>query len=467
MISRRFPRAAAPPSREPSTAWRTPISKSTSTRTTRCLGRPQAFLEGRTYLGSANVTTDANGKATINVVLPVAIAAGDTRHRHRDRPRRQHVRALAAASSFRRAPAPGPRPASRSRSRVSASSPARRSRSAASPRPTSSSPTTTQITATTPSLPPGSLNDIIVTNTDGSAGTLPNGWIADFLDVPGNNQFHTYVTTLVRNAITAGVGNGNYGVAQDTKRQQMAVFLLKAKNGICYTPPPCTVQVFPDVPCSVELRAVDQRARRRGHHQRLRRRDLLSGPAPSTAQQMAVFLLKAVDGSGYAPPACTAATFTDVPCGSNFAPWIYELVGARTSPPAAAGATTARSPAPPADRWRCSSSRPSRSNSEDRVKRLLAVLCSIGVSAAAPAATFTVTNTNDSERRVAPSGDHGRQRHRGRRHHRVRHRGRRRPHDRPRLGAAVRHRRRHDRRLHAAGLVAEHAVRSPRAPTPF
>ncbi len=30
----------------------------------------------------------------------------------------------------------------------------------------------------------------------------------------------------------------------------MAVFLLKARYGICYVPPPCTVPVFPDVPCS-------------------------------------------------------------------------------------------------------------------------------------------------------------------------------------------------------------------------
>jgi hypothetical protein len=62
------------------------------------------------------------------------------------------------------------------------------------------------LTATTPSLLPGSLNDVTVTNTDGSKGTLPNGWIADFLDVPGGQQFHLFVTTLVRNAITAGVG---------------------------------------------------------------------------------------------------------------------------------------------------------------------------------------------------------------------------------------------------------------------
>ena len=32
----------------------------------------------------------------------------------------------------------------------------------------------------------------------------------------------------------------------------MAVFILKAKHGICYTPPPCT-GVFPDVPCTSDF----------------------------------------------------------------------------------------------------------------------------------------------------------------------------------------------------------------------
>ena len=41
---------------------------------------------------------------------------------------------------------------------------------------------------------------------------------------------------------------------------------------------------------------------------------------------MAVLLLKTVEGPAYAPPSCTVASFTDVPCASVFAPWIYELV---------------------------------------------------------------------------------------------------------------------------------------------
>jgi hypothetical protein len=39
---------------------------------------------------------------------------------------------------------------------------------------------------------------------------------------------------------------------------------------------------------------------------------------------MAVFLLKALNGSGYVPPACQGI-FPDVPCANPFAPWIEDL----------------------------------------------------------------------------------------------------------------------------------------------
>jgi hypothetical protein len=43
---------------------------------------------------------------------------------------------------------------------------------------------------------------------------------------------------------------------------------------------------------------------------------------------MAVFLLKASQGAGYAPPACTGTVFEDVPCtGGTFDPWIEDLAG--------------------------------------------------------------------------------------------------------------------------------------------
>jgi glucose/arabinose dehydrogenase len=50
--------------------------------------------------------------------------------------------------------------------------------------------------------------------------------------------------------------------------------------------------------------------------------------ATATRAQMAVFLLKASQGSSYAPPPCSGTVFTDVPCaGGAFDPWIEDLAG--------------------------------------------------------------------------------------------------------------------------------------------
>jgi hypothetical protein len=290
-----------------------------------CVGRPQELLEGKTYLGATDVMTDGSGNATIDVVLPVAIDPGSP--------------VTATATS------PEGNTSEFSQRIVLSSTPPGGSSAGGTaitlagfnflpgavvmvgPTPATNVVVSNynQITANTPALGPGTLNGVTVTNTDGAAGTLPNGWIADFLDVPGGQQFYEFVTTFVRNAITVGVGGGNYGVTQATLRQQMAVFLLKAKYGVCYTPPPCTTQVFTDVPCSSGFAPWINELVAEG----------ITGGCgtgvycptnPVLRQQMAVLLLRTFEAPGYAPPACVTATFTDVPCSSNFAPWIYELV---------------------------------------------------------------------------------------------------------------------------------------------
>jgi hypothetical protein len=129
----------------------------------------------------------------------------------------------------------------------------------------------------------------------------------------------------VRNQVTAGVGNALYGVDDPTKRKQMAVFLLKSKYGICYTPPPCVTEAFPDVPCSSPFAPWINELVAEG---------ITAGCGsgnycpddPVNRQQMAVFLLKTYDGGSYLPRDCTNQTFGDVPCTSPFARWIYELV---------------------------------------------------------------------------------------------------------------------------------------------
>ena len=287
-----------------------------------CVGRPQDFREGQTYLGAADVVTDGTGNATIDVVLPVEIDPGSP------------VTATATSpdgdtSEFSQrivlSSAPGGGSAAGGDSLILTGfhflagasvtiGPAAATNVVVSDY--------NDITATTPPLGPGTLNDVTVTNTDGTSGSLPNGWIADFLDVPSSNQFYFYVTTLVSNAITAGIGGGLYGVDQPTLRQQMAVFLLKGKHGICYAPPACT-GVFPDVPCPSTFAAWIEALAAEG----------ITGGCgggnycpqnPVRRDQMAVFLLKAEHGSSYAPPDCTG-TFNDVACPSTFANWIEEL----------------------------------------------------------------------------------------------------------------------------------------------
>ena len=172
-------------------------------------------------------------------------------------------------------------------------------------------------------LSPGTLNDLVVTNPDSSSATLPSAWFADFLDVPSTSLFHDSVETIVRAGITAGCGGGNYCVGSAVTRAQMAVFLLKAEHGSAYAPPACT-GVFGDVACPGGF-AVDW-------IEQLAAEGVTSGcgggnycpDAPVTRAQMAVFLLKTLLGSAYAPPV-VAQVFDDVPPGAFAYDWINDL----------------------------------------------------------------------------------------------------------------------------------------------
>ncbi len=160
--------------------------------------------------------------------------------------------------------------------------------------------------------------------------SLPEGktWLlhvgGSFADTPSSSGVYKFVETLLHKAVTAGCGAGNYCPASNVSRQQMAVFLLVSKEGAGYTPPACTSPVFLDVPCSSGFAPWINELAGRG---------VTAGcgdgnycPTQNvTRAQMAVFLLVTLQGSGYTPPACTTATFLDVPCSSGFAPWVDEL----------------------------------------------------------------------------------------------------------------------------------------------
>ena len=290
-----------------------------------CNFRPRDFLQGENYLGSGLLLTDSNGFAEIDITYPVTIPAGapvsataTDQDDNTSEFSQQIVFAIAPASG----PPAGGTPVTISGTNfdpavavsIGGLSPSNVVRVS-----------DVEITADAPTLAPGSLNDVVVVNPDTTTGTLLKGWVADFLDVPAGNQFHANVTRLVSNGVTVGCGGGLYCVDNPTTRSQMAVFLIRARLGFCFTPPPATGTVFPDVPVSNIYAAWIEELQRQG---------LTAGcgggnycpDANVTRSQMAVFLLNTAFGPGYAPPPETGAVFDDVPVGSFGAAWIEDLV---------------------------------------------------------------------------------------------------------------------------------------------
>ncbi len=202
--------------------------------------------------------------------------------------------------------------------------------------------TTDQATlhSVSPALAPGALYDVTVDvggpGAAADSATLPGAWFADFSDVDQADIFHSYVETIFRNGITAGCGGGDYCRNASVTRAQMAVFLLKAEHGAAYVPPACQ-SAFPDVACPgqfadwIEQLATEGITAGCGG-------GLYCPDAAATRRQMAVFLLKTKEGSGYAPPPATGV-FGDVPADDTFAPWIEELYhrsitgGCQAAPP--------------------------------------------------------------------------------------------------------------------------------------
>jgi hypothetical protein len=152
-----------------------------------------------------------------------------------------------------------------------------------------------------------------------------------FPDVPESEPFYAFIENIFHNRVTAGgaCSAGSYCSEDFVLRQQMAVFLLKSIYGADFVPPAATGAVFDDVPASSPFAPWIEE---------LFRESITAGctapPPPAlpsfcpsnavTRQQMAVFLLKTLLGSNYAPPAC-AGIFDDVPCGPPAASYVEDL----------------------------------------------------------------------------------------------------------------------------------------------
>jgi S-layer homology domain len=69
-----------------------------------------------------------------------------------------------------------------------------------------------------------------------------------FSDVPCPSGFAPWIEALADLGVTGGCGPGIFCPQNPVRRDQMAAFLLKAKYGSTYVPPPCSGD-FGDVTC--------------------------------------------------------------------------------------------------------------------------------------------------------------------------------------------------------------------------
>ena len=145
---------------------------------------------------------------------------------------------------------------------------------------------------------------------------------ASFVDVGTADPFYRFIETLLHHNITGGCFFTQYCPASATTREQMAVFVIGAKDG-SFLPPACTTPVFNDVPATNPFcRFIEE----------LARRGVVSGcgggnycpTSAVTREQMAVFVLRTLDPT-LSPPACTTPIYNDVPASSLFCRWIEEL----------------------------------------------------------------------------------------------------------------------------------------------
>jgi hypothetical protein len=147
-----------------------------------------------------------------------------------------------------------------------------------------------------------------------------------FEDVPWDYWAWNYIERLYKAGVTSGCNTSPlmYCPTNTVTRDQMAVFLLKAKHGAAYLPPKAA-GVFEDVPVTywtadwIEQLAAESITS--GCNTNLNQ---FCPTAAVTRDQMAVFLLRAKHGSGYVPQKATGI-FQDVPKDYWAADWIEAL----------------------------------------------------------------------------------------------------------------------------------------------
>ena len=174
-----------------------------------------------------------------------------------------------------------------------------------------------------------------------------------FADVPRASGFYRFVETLLHRGITGGCSATQYCPSATTTREQMAVFVLVAKDGAGNVPPACATPMFNDVPASSPFCPWIEELARRG---------VVGGcgggnycpPRPSAASRWRSSCSRTQGARRRRRPRAGRR------CSTTCRRRARSAAGSRSWPgaaswPAAAAATTARRRQSPASRWPSSS----------------------------------------------------------------------------------------------------------------
>lgn len=164
---------------------------------------------------------------------------------------------------------------------------------------------------------------IVTTDTSYQFPDIPINSIVRFNDVLDTDPMAPFIYGAAGAGVMEGCGGFNFCPSSSTTRRDMAVWLLRAKEGASYEPPPAT-GIFEDVPTDwPETRFIEE-IYRRGITAGCQANPLRYCPtAPVARGSMAVLLLATLEGSGYTPPPAEGR-FVDVP--ALLAPWVEEIV---------------------------------------------------------------------------------------------------------------------------------------------
>jgi len=148
-----------------------------------------------------------------------------------------------------------------------------------------------------------------------------------FLDVPLAYWARRQIQAVYDAAVTTGCGPRMFCPDVVANRAQMAIFLLRGKQGPVYTPPPATGTLFTDVAAGSFAAAWIEELAHRSVTAGCQASPAKFCPSdPVTRGQMAVFLLRTKLGPTYAPPT-PAGIFADLPVSNPLAAWAEDLYG--------------------------------------------------------------------------------------------------------------------------------------------